>query len=385
MKNKVVCISSINWYPLPTRKQQVMTRLKDAEIIYFDPPVTLIAPLKDKSAMERFSLWKHPQPKPQENITVYAVPPVLPFHNKFRWINKINQSMMARFINKKLKAHGFEKPAIWCYMPQSADLAKKIPNKGLVYDCVDRHSAYKGLINVKVVDKMEEDLAKACDMVFSTAEGLHETLSMYNKKAEMIPNGANFELFNRAVQKDVPIPEELKDINGPIIGFVGMLQECIDYELIETILRERPEYTVVFLGKTLPGVNVDHLKKYSNARFLGLKPQLELPGYIARFDVCLNTFVSGELAKDVSPLKFYEYLATGKPIITTPQPLQVMEYKDVIYVAATPDEILSQCDIAVKENDPALRQKRIAYGKACSWDSRVAKMEEILKEKGVLE
>lgn len=384
MKNQIICVSSANWYPFPTRKHQIMSRLKDAEVLYFDPPVTLIAPLKDKDAWGRLTAWLKKPQKPQENITVYAVPPVLPFYNKQRWINRINQWMLGRFMNGKIKKHGFTAALLWCYMPQSADLAGQIAKIGLVYDCVDRHSAYPGMINPDVVDKMEKDLAHVADAVFSTALGLHERLSAYHESAVLIPNGANFTLFHKAAAPYAPEPPELADIDGPIIGFVGMLQECIDYDLIETILRERPAYTVVFIGKPLPGVNIERLQAYPNARFLGLKPQEELPWYMAQFDVCLNTFVKGDLSKDVSPLKFYEYLATGKPIVTTPQPLQVMDYKDVIYVAANGEEILRQCDAAVKEDDEALRQKRIEYGLRCSWDSRVAQMEAILKEKNLL-
>ena len=93
MKNHIVCLSTTNYHPLPTRKQNVMSRLRNSEILYFDPPVSMIAPLKDKKASAYIEKYKQPGEKVEghENITVYALPPVLPFFNKFRWINKINQ------------------------------------------------------------------------------------------------------------------------------------------------------------------------------------------------------------------------------------------------------------------------------------------------------
>ena len=118
--------------------------------------------------------------------------------------------------------------------------------------------------------------------------------------------------------------------------------------------------------------------------FHGLVPQPELPAYLAQMDVCLNVFRAGALSKDVSPLKFYEYLATGKPIVSTREPLQVEDFKDVVYIARNPEMFLPLCDAAAKENRPAWTEKRLAYGAQCSWTERVHQMEEVLYKKGVL-
>jgi hypothetical protein len=91
---QIVCISTSNYFPVPTRKQNVMNRLKDAEIIYIDPPVSLLAPLKDRSALERLTAYRRPGQKVRENITVYPPPPSFPFFNKYRWINRINQKRL---------------------------------------------------------------------------------------------------------------------------------------------------------------------------------------------------------------------------------------------------------------------------------------------------
>ena len=100
---QIVCLSTSTWYGIPTRKQQVMGRLKDAEILYFEPSVTYIAPLKDKTASERISAYKEEGKKPMENITVYSLPAVLPFYNKNRSVNRINQRRIASFIRSKMR------------------------------------------------------------------------------------------------------------------------------------------------------------------------------------------------------------------------------------------------------------------------------------------
>ena len=381
-KNQIVCISSACWYPFPTRKQNVMSRLPDSEILYFDPPVTLLAPLKDKKTLKKLFAYKKQQPAPQPNITVYSLPPVLPFYNKFRWVNRINQFFIARFIRKKMKKHGFDRPILWCYLPSSCDAADKIPHSGLVYDCVDRHSAYGGHMSPETVDRMERELAQKCDAVFSTAQGLHDTLSQYTDKAALIPNGANYELFSRA-SAELECPDQMKELPHPIFGFTGMLQSCIDYDCAIKLADSRPDASVVFIGRVLPGVDISALEQRKNIHLLGLKPYQELPEYISQFDVCLNMFKSGKLSKDVSPLKFYEYLATGKPIVSTPEPLQVGEYADVVRIAATPEEFAEQCSQAAERNDAELVRRRMEYGRQCSWDARVAQMTEILEKRGI--
>ncbi|MDD2216349.1 MAG: glycosyltransferase [Eubacteriales bacterium] len=376
---QIVCISTSNYYPFPTRKQNVMNRLQDAEILYIDPPVSLLAPLKDKTAFGRLMTYRKPGRKVKENITVYSAPPVIPFFNKYRSINKTNQRRLAKYLKKQMKEHGFEKPYLWCYSPTSCDLINEIPNRGVIYDCVDRHSAYKGMIDPAVVDQMEKDLATQASQVFCTAYGLYETLVNYNTNTELIPNGAAYEIFSKAAT----LEERNDRTKKPVFGFVGMFQECIDYECIEALAKAYPEGEIILIGKALPGVDLSLLEKYPNIRFPGLIPQAELPDYIRKFDVCLNVFRKGRLSKDVSPLKFYEYLATGKPIVSTEEPLQVLDFANVIYIAENVDDFVVKCGEAQKESDSEKVKMRMAYGKACSWDERVKQMEKTLKQKGI--
>ena len=180
---QIICVSTSNFYPIPTRKQNVMTRLKDAEILYIDPPVSLLAPLKDIHTFPRLFAFLKKGVKAQENITVYAPPPVIPFFNRYRWINRINQRILAGHLKRRLGRHGFHDPYLWCYSPTSCDLVEYIPSKGIIYDCVDRHSAYKGMIDPMVVDRMEEDLAQKALQVFCTAQELYDRLKPLDRKS----------------------------------------------------------------------------------------------------------------------------------------------------------------------------------------------------------
>ena len=380
---KIVCLATSPWYPIPTRKQQVMSRIPDAEILYFDPSVTYLAPLKDKAARPGLSNYKKEGVHPQENITVYSLPPVLPFFYKFRWINKLNQRRMARFVRRKMREHGFTDVLLWVYSPVTADLVDLVPHKGLVYDCVDRHSAYGGLMDPALVDRMELELAGKTDRTFATADALAERLRAVQPNTVMIPNGANFERFVQAAQPQ-PVPEDLRDIPHPIFGFVGALQSCIEYDYLEAAAKARPDWSFVLIGKEKPGVDLTALHAMPNVHFLGLKPNEQLPQYLAHFDACLNLFAKSDLSKDVSPLKFYEYLATGRPIVSTRQPDQILQYAPLIKIADSPEEFIAACEASLTDTAPERTKARIEAGRACSWDSRVAQMCEILQEQGIL-
>lgn len=379
---EIVCLSTAPWRPFPTRKQQVMSRLRDAEILYFDPPVTLIAPLRDPAARPMLKAYRAPGERVRENVMVYALPPVWPFFNKYRAINRRNQKKTAAYVRARMAGAGFERPVLWCYSPVSADILELLPHSALVYDCVDRHSAYGGLMNPALVDEMELDLARRADMVFATAEPLAERLRAANPGTMFLPNGANYELFHQAAEPCQP-PDEMKDLHGPVFGFVGALQTCIEYGFVAGAAKARPEWNFVFIGAEKPGADLTALQALPNVRFLGLKPHEELPRYLARFDVCLNLFAPSDLSKDVSPLKFYEYLATGKPIISTPQPEQVLRYAKLLHIARTAAEFQTACEDALADTDPARAAARMEEGRKSSWDARVAEMERVLTEKGI--
>lgn len=372
---QVVCLSTSNFHPFPSRKQNVMTRLRDSQVLYFDPPVTYLAPLKDKNARSRLRDYLRPPEQATDSVTVCALPPVLPFFNKFRFINRLNQRRLARFVRRKMRELGFDQPLLWCYSPTSCDIVDRLPHNGLVYDCVDRHSAYPGFIDPQVVDAMERDLASRCDTVFCTAKGLYDTLLAYNEKTYLIPNGAAYELFSQAAGAG--------SRDHPVFGFVGMLQDCIAYDYLLALADDMPEAEIVLIGRTLPGVDISELQKRPNIKLLGLMPQPELPQVMKDFDVCLNLFAPGRLSKDVSPLKFYEYLATGKPLVSTREPLQVEEYADLVYIADDIPAFLSCCRRALTEDDPELRGRRMQAGAAASWDNRVRQMEDLLQENRV--
>ncbi|MGQ9556729.1 MAG: glycosyltransferase [Desulfurispora sp.] len=378
----VVCISSIDWDPLWTRKQQVMSRLPaSCTILYVEPPITLLSPLKDRALRRRWLSWRGQLRRlpDRENIYLLTPPPVLPFGNKFRPVNRINQRWLLLFIRRAMRRLGLKQPLLWVYLPGSVDLVDALPHELLIYDCVDEHSAYSGLINRRVVLEMERELMGRCDLVFVTAPGLYEAKKDWARRIYYLPNAADVAHFSRAAAPDTPLTPEIKALPCPVLGFVGAIQDWIDLDLLARTARAYPQASLVLIGPVGAGVDVGPLAALPNVHLLGRRDKEVLPSYMKGFDVCLNPFKINELTDRVSPLKFYEYLATGKPVVSVDMP-GVRDFAGVIEIAATPEEFVAAVGRALEQDTPQRRQQRRELARQHSWDSRVQFMVEKIEE-----
>ncbi|HEX3031557.1 MAG TPA: glycosyltransferase [Bacillota bacterium] len=373
---EIVCISSVDWEPLLTRKQQVMSRLPVSNrILYVEPPITLLSAFKDKSMWMKWTMWFKGRRRLKENIWLWSPPVTLPFGNKYRWINRFNQWWQSIFLKPVLKEMGFTNPILWTYMPNTADMTNEIDHQVLIYDCVDEHSEYTGLINKQTMLDMEEDLCRACDLVFVTATGLYESKKDWNPQTHYLPNAANVEHFMKAQSPETVIPEDIRGIKGPVIGFVGVIQDWVDQELMYEAAVAHPEWSLVLVGPVGVGIDVSRLSGLPNVHFLGRKKVDDLPGYLKAFDVCLNPFRMNELTRNVSPLKFYEYLASGKPIVTVDMP-GIRDFADVVEVVSCREEFTAGIERALEGENEAKRTARLSRARENSWESRVRVMEE---------
>jgi glycosyltransferase involved in cell wall biosynthesis len=368
----IICISSIDWDPIWTRKQQVMSRLpKSNKVLYIEPPVTLLSPFKDPKTLRKLGQWFKGIRRLNENIYLYSPPVTLPFGNKYRWINKINQWLISLFIKSVISKLNMTSPVLWTYMPSSADLVDKLGNRRfLIYDCVDEHSEYTGFINKDTMTTMERDLMSKCDIVFVTAQGLYDSKKDYADTIYFLPNAADVSHFMKAQEPSTVIPSEIAHISGPIIGFVGVIQDWIDLDVVKSIAATHPEWSVVMVGPVGAGIDISSLSAMQNVYFLGRKEVRDLPNYIKAFDVCINPFKLNELTDKVSPLKFYEYLASGKPIVSVNMP-GVTNFSDIVEIANNTEEFIRGIERALIKETPEKLTTRLQRARENSWDSRV--------------
>lgn len=372
----IVCIAPIEWEHIWMRTHQIMTRLpRSNRILYVEPPISLLSPFKNRNLWSRIKIVPRLRQE-RENIFVLTPPVVLPFGNIYRKVNGANQAWLKLFLRSTMHHLDFQEPILWTYLPSTADLAGYLGEKLLIYDCVDEHAEFTGFDPVTVW-KSEEKLLKRADMVFVTARGLYEKRKSYNQSIHLIPNAADISLFKQTLDPTLELAAELRELHHPMIGFIGAIQDWVDIDLISWLARERPAWSFVLVGPAGHGIDLRSLRELPNIHLLGTRPQRELPHYLKGFDVCINPFKLNNLTKNVNPLKFYEYLASGKPIISTAMP-EIEPFGDIVMLAKDPPEFLSALEFTLAHENTAKRTERIRRAEENSWEERVSQMIEMI-------
>ena len=249
------------------------------------------------------------------------------------------------------------------WAPLAMALREKFGGR-LVFDCMDDHSGFS--TNTEQALRTEEALIKQADLVIASSSLLEEKLKMLNANTILVKNGTEFEHFQQPETNG-----ELDHLSGkPIIGYYGAISDWFDMELVVYCARQRPDWHFVLIGSTF-GCDITSAQALSNISFLGEKPYAELPGYLAYFDVCTIPFKIVPLTLATNPVKFYEYLSSGKPVVAVDLP-ELHPYGDDCYLARDADEFLQQLENALaQKDDPKLAARRIALAKSNSWDQRV--------------
>lgn len=351
-----ICLSHAPWQGIPTRTQQLISRLRDAQVLFFEPP-----------AASGSRDHKKPGRRVRPGLIVYTLPPILDVDHRHTYFFRRNQNKLTRAIERTMERHRFREPVLWCTCPDQVHLLDYLSYRALVYDC-DREWGGFPL-------RWESDLALAADLVFAASPGLIDHLSPCNDNIALLPNGANYAMFS---QSNLDTPPELRGVERPVLGYVGTIWRDLDLTPLLTAAAEHPDCAYVLVGRVEDNPMLSSLKPMRNVALLGQKPPSELPDYLGRFDACLNLLRRRGGNGDVLSPRIYEYLSTGKPIISMLYEDQVEPFPDVIYSAHTAQEFSRLCGRALNETGDWARLRRQAYGAANAWSCRADEVARIL-------
>lgn len=355
MKQYVVLSHSF-WSSTPSRIQQLVTRIGDAEILFFQPAKNS----EDKS-------YKNAGKLVRPNITLYTLPPDGPLNHRIPFLENHSVRKQAAFIEKKARRHGFQQPILWLTTPDQLPFLDRLSFRGLIYDC-DRFWP-------STLDERESELAYAADVIFAASPLLKRRLSPCSSNIALVPNGVNYPMFSR---NDHPIPSDLSGLLSPILGWVGTIDATLDLSPVQAIADRHPEWTVALVGPIEDCPAVRRLATYSNVVFLGVRSMVDLPDYLTHFQILLHLRRKGEENSDVIPSRIYEYLSTGRPVVSLLLPDEVEEFPDVIYGAHDPAEFVRLCEKALLEDPSWVARRRKDYGAAAAWSNRADTIRQIL-------
>ena len=265
----------------------------------------------------------------------------------------------------------------WFYSPAFVDLLPYLKINTIIYDCMDELSQFKGAsLELRAQEKF---LLQEADLVFTGGKSLYEAKSKLASEVHCFPSSVDVEHFNK-VGKSIDIPADIKDIQQPIIGYIGVIDERIDLPLIHETAQLMPEVSFVLIGP-LAKIGDEDLPRASNIHYLGMKQYNELPGYLKAFDIAMMPFALNESTEFISPTKTLEYMAADKPIISTAIKDVVRDYAKVLDVISNPQEFSKAIteDLNAEKSHDSERYMEILT--KTSWDATVNKMMSLLKQK----
>jgi GT2 family glycosyltransferase/glycosyltransferase involved in cell wall biosynthesis len=248
----------------------------------------------------------------------------------------------------------------------------------VIYDCMDHHAGFLddgfGSAAVRIaIEENEEALLQQSDAVLATSRLLYERIRPLARKTVLLPNGTDFAHFNGR-------PAQLAldgELERPVVGYYGAISSWFDVELVEAAARARPHWSFVLVGSTF-GADVTPLEALPNVHLPGERPYAEIPTYLHAFDVACIPFKLNALTEATNPVKFYEYLSAGKPIVSTPLP-ELEPYEGYYYPARSAADFVSQVETALHENAPQTASRRVALALNNTWSARWKQLEGIVR------
>lgn len=351
----LICFSHLRWNFVFQRPQHLLTRCAhERRVFYFEEPI-VDADGEPWLQTERVG-----------GVTV-VVPHVRPGRSESE-----TTSVQRRLLDELMEREGIKEHILWFYTPIALGFTDHLTPEAVVYDCMDELSAFANA--PAELKAREAELFRLADVVFTGGQSLYEAKRNAHANVHAFPSSVDVEHFAQA-RRITTDPDDQAPIARPRLGFFGVIDERMDIELLAGVASARPDWHLVMLG---PVVKIDPatLPRPANIHYLGPKQYGDLPAYIAGWDVALMPFARNEATRFISPTKTPEYMAAGKPVVSTSIRDVVRPYgqQGLVRIADAVDAFVEACQAAMAEDATARMREADAFLRQTSWDGTWARM-----------
>ena len=357
----LICLSHLRWNFVFQRPQHLMSRYAVSRRVYFVEEPTFHEDLSAASVTL----------EPHGHLLV--VTPKLPAAFNATQILAAQRSLLSQLIaNERIQRY-----VLWYYTPQALRFSDHLAPAAVVYDCMDELSAFKNAD--PAIPRLERELLQRADVVFTGGQSLYEAKKHQHHNIHALPSSVDVNHF-AAARQWTEQPADQAGIPHPRLGFFGVLDERLDIPLLTGLADARPDWHFVMIG---PVAKIDpaDLPRRTNIHYLGPKTYAELPRYIAGWDVALLLFARNDATRFISPTKTPEYLAAGKPVVSTSITDVVTPYGDLglVRIADRVSDFVTACDAALTESPQPRQLKADVFVRSMSWDATWGKTALLLK------
>jgi glycosyltransferase involved in cell wall biosynthesis len=366
----IIVHSHLKWDWVWQRPQQFLSRLsKKHRVLFIESPDAVDGLAASKVALREVDDYP--------NVVVLQMQMPASQLADREWADNERRRLLQSVLAGPL-GRSFQSVVQWFYDPMAVTaFAGQMNERAIVYDCMDQLSQFKFAPPELV--RRERELLALADVVFAGGPKIWEEKRKYNSNCFSYGCGVDLAHFAQAREQDCVVPADVRDLPGPTFGYIGVVDERLDYDLIDKLAKANSTGSVVMVG---PSTKVDPamLPRRANIHWLGGRDYSLLPNYAKAFNVCLMPFALNEATEFINPTKALEYMATATPIVSTPIRDVVRQFSDIVSVAASPTEFIAACARAAKQPDQSAIRGGVELARKNSWESIVRKLQAHIEE-----
>jgi len=379
----IIVFSHTDWRVEPVSSQHISNFLAEENKVLFVETFGSRAPsagsMHPERIKQRFINWlKGIRKQDTGHGRLYVYSPITPLINS-RFFLFLNKSIFLNILKRLIKKLEMKNPILYFYIPPPIGAIDELQNKAVIYHCVDEWATFAGGKNNFFIDA-ERRLIERADLVFTTNKLVYLNKKPCARRIHNVHHGVDYEHFTQEFGDGAPLPKDMRDIRRPTIAVIGAFADWVDVDLIRFIAEKRRDWSIVSIGAVEPGVDIKGLLGAGNVYFLGRKNYSELPNYYRAVDVFIVPFILNEHIKYCAPIRLYEHLSSGKPVITTDFPAAREIEAGLITIAFDKEDFIKKIETALKENDRSLAEKRKLSARQNTWKSKVEEISGMIEE-----